>query len=77
MSKLKVNWDKMKEDHKQLIGYDQGYIIECKKCGKAFRTTNIDYILCKECSGKKSPKGFFEKEHYVNTGSAECVDNGE
>lgn len=58
LSKLKINWEKLKEEHKQLRGFDTGYLIECVVCHKIFRTTNIDFIKCNDCAGKRTTKSF-------------------
>jgi len=55
--KLTGNWQSLQKHYPQLRGYDNPcYIMECKNCGKNFKTTNIDFILCKDCAAKINPK---------------------
>ena len=56
-SKLKENWDSLLEKYPQLRDYfNSCYVIECFECKENFRTTNIEFIFCKKCADKKSPK---------------------
>ncbi len=67
MSKLKFNWEALQGNYPQLRDYKAPcYIIECKNCKKLFRTIKIDYVLCKDCVARVSPKSSGDN---VNTGS--------
>jgi len=57
MSKLASNWEQLKKQNPNLVGTQKSlFKIRCDKCEQVFLSARIDFVLCKDCAARVSPK---------------------